>query len=426
MEKNCLLLKEDKDLHKGSQVSRLTSVNLLVNDAIPITNSVNLLVNDGMIDDREYDELRPLAALPLNTQIVSDIQKEMRDNNKAQKDIDDMEEYFAKHGKGVAGLKEKKVGKNQKFRLIGKNFFLTYPKCDIAREEAAKLLKEKVKPLYLHIAREAHQDGTHHLHVLVSVTIKIDTQKPNYFDIAGEHGNYQSCRNTDWVLKYIQKSDETPFVEGKYQGNTQSAVQKRAQTNAMLAKMTVLEMADQGLIHITQYAQVKKSMLMYKLDSRVVADNQPKKCIWIQGPTGCGKSRYVRDNYPESCFTKPQNKWWDGYNDQKIILIDDFDHNGYHCGHLLKIWGDRYSFIGEAKGTTIKPEYTHFFITSQYSPEQIWDSDYHGNKRDAEMVEAIKRRFTICTIENDHDLVLVHQSTDKNVEDSDINRYLNN
>ena len=64
----------------------------------------------------------------------------------------------------------------------------------------------------------------------------------------------------------------------------------------------------------------------------------------------------------------------DGFQHEDYVLLDDFDHQGKMLGHYLKIWGDRYfGWKGETKGGTIKPNYKKFIITSNYTPEQIWE-----------------------------------------------------
>ena len=66
--------------------------------------------------------------------------------------------------------------------------------------------------------------------------------------------------------------------------------------------------------------------------------------IWIYGPPGTGKSHYARAHYSNGgLYLKPQNKWWDGFQGEPNVWLDDFDFKG--LGHYLKIWADKYCFI---------------------------------------------------------------------------------
>jgi hypothetical protein len=96
--------------------------------------------------------------------------------------------------------------------------------------------------------------------------------------------------------------------------------------------------------------------------------------FWFYGEAGCGKSYFVRQNWPDS-FLKNCNKWWDGYKQQDSVIIDDFDKAHHVLGHYLKIWGDRYGFTPEVKCsvTTARPKFV--VVTSNYHPRDIWDDN---------------------------------------------------
>lgn len=117
-----------------------------------------------------------------------------------------------------------------------------------------------------------------------------------------------------------------------------------------------------------------------------------EKNIWLFGKPGVGKSKWATSQgEPKETFKKNFNKWWDGYSliSTHIVIIEDFPSlpQGNALVQHLKIWSDRYPFIGECKGShlTVEPRRFFLIITSNYPIDACFENE--------EDKLAIHRRF---------------------------------
>lgn len=104
-------------------------------------------------------------------------------------------------------------------------------------------------------------------------------------------------------------------------------------------------------------------MQLYKL-----LKDKPKErnveCIWYWGETGTGKTRTAVDKLGgvENLYMKASNKWWDGYQGEDNVLLDELDGASW-IANFIKRWSDRYPCLLEYKGGTMNARYTRFYVT---------------------------------------------------------------
>ena len=78
----------------------------------------------------------------------------------------------------------------------------------------------------------------------------------------------------------------------------------------------------------------------------------------------------------------PNSKWWDGYNGQELVIIDEFS-GVINVTHLLR-WLDRYPCRVEVKGASKVLRATKFWITSNIDPRN-WYAEITPEQKNALM-----------------------------------------
>lgn len=164
----------------------------------------------------------------------------------------------------------------------------------------------------------------------------------------------------------------------------QNEARKRNWSLAMsLAKEGRFDEMDESIL-FPHYHAAKRIRQDYQLPP---PDLEEVTGFWFVGPPNTGKSYTARKLYP-GLYDKPCNKWWDGYQGQETVLVDDFDLNHKVLGHHLKRWADCYSFPAEHKGTTIQIRPKRIIVTSNYTISELFCED-------PQLCDAITRRFAV-------------------------------
>lgn len=171
----------------------------------------------------------------------------------------------------------------------------------------------------------------------------------------------------DQARDYCRKSDSQPFEWGQFDGMTKENLFK------------------QPIPYIKEhypefYCRYHKGLEKLNIDKGPKWRDLKVTILW--GPTGTGKTRQVmeKDNVYK---IDPPYKWWDGYEGEEILLIDDYKRGAIDRGFLLNLL-DGYRLRLETKGGHTWALWSQVYITTNYNPE-IWAD------------EAISRRVTsVC------------------------------
>jgi len=200
----------------------------------------------------------------------------------------------------------------------------------------------------------------------------------------------------DKAITYCTK--ERTRVDGPWVSGSCEKQQGQGRRSDLHATVdTLKEKGIQAVVdeHPVEYVKYFKGLerLEQKLQPAVPKWNPPHVTVLV-GETDMGKTRWAFENYPDLYLVeapkKGQNLWWDGYTDQKTILIDEF-RGWIDFSKLLRIL-DGYPMRLDVKFGHAQKRWNHVIITSNRTYKE-W---YHG-KTDADWA-ALKRRLT-CYLE---------------------------
>lgn len=261
-----------------------------------------------------------------------------------------------------------------------KGWFLTYPQNYMNKQCLMDCLQE-LGAIEAVVASELHEDGSPHLHAWAKFEegFRI-AEAPEIFNLLGKSGNYQAARSWKAVQQYVKK-------EGDYISlniDIESAAKKKAKRSRRILEDDIDTLIDEGIISATQLDQVKRCRTAYNEMKNQEYNHNNVRGEWFYGEPGTGKSMTARSENA-GAYLKSQNKWWDGYAGQEVVIIDDFDKAGECLGHHLKIWSDRYACTGEVKGGTVNLRHKKLIVTSNYRIDEIFS--------DKQLIIALERRF---------------------------------
>lgn len=287
-----------------------------------------------------------------------------------------MDSYVDEEGNQVQFLSEKKVGKDTqstRWRFTLNNY--TSEEITVVRDVIFPIVKYGIYGEEL-----APTTGTPHLQGFL---IYYKNQRFSAMKKVLPRATFLECdASNEANRKYCIK--DGAFVEKGHCPLDKGGQERKRWADALThAKAGNLEEIDPQIL-ICHYSSIKK----IKLDYGIRPPDLDAPCgTWIYGEAGSGKSHRARQLAGTSVFFKNPDKWWDGYQGEDSVIIDDLDKTHKTLARDLKIWSDKYAFVGEVKGSAGWTRPKKLIVTSQYHLTAVFE--------DAETQSALLRRFTL-------------------------------
>lgn len=126
-----------------------------------------------------------------------------------------------------------------------------------------------------------------------------------------------------------------------------------------------------------------KGMYEYKQLKDKKRKRPELEVIWITGKSGSGKSTWADKHYPDAYWLTPSDGkiWWDGYDGEDCVVIDDFRANFYTYEGLLKLLNSRGKYRINIKGSSGWLTCSTIIFTSVEHPKEMYTMYDHQLER---------------------------------------------
>jgi len=231
--------------------------------------------------------------------------------------------------------------------------------------------------------KERGENGTEHLQGYVELNT---VRAISYLKSILPRAHWEIRRGTQQqAMDYASKEDTRisgPWTFGELVINAQGT-----RSDLLALKASVEEGLTETQLWDRHWADMHKyfrGVQRYRTLTGLKRDWAPRIYLLI-GEPGCGKTSFCRRVAPDAYWKQSMSKWWDGYDGQSDVILDDF--YGWISYHTMLRLCDRYSELVETKGGQQQFLARRIFITSNREPREWWDTE---RVRD---IDALERRF---------------------------------
>lgn len=297
------------------------------------------------------------------------------------------------------------------FRLKNKKILLTYPQLNqdyTAQEmgEHFKYVHQRVIDFaYIICCRENHQDGNHHYHIYFESRQPVQTTNERYFDLNFNgnvyHPNIESITKTPYkTVEYVMKDGDYWEYLPENRPVCSLNQMSKSEKNKFLRNNDPIALYEQDEISPIQCANlIKAKELITRYKQMKITRRDKPIILWFWGATGTGKTRTAIEIATDSNLSywishSEKLQWFDGYNGQEYVIIDDFRRNMCSYNYFLRLC-DRYQMQVQVKGGYVNWIPKVIIITSPVDVETAYTYfDMKANEeRQWDHLDQLKRRI---------------------------------
>lgn len=226
---------------------------------------------------------------------------------------------------------------------------------------------------------------------------------PNYGKYDESRSNVPGYDRDDFLL-FLGPEPERPVV-GKKKGkqgdrNDVYPIQCLLDEGKTLNELTAMRE------YCKTIARFDKHFTKYYLKVAPKYNHHKIRGIMMVGDFGVGKSQIIRDIFDPNneglIYLKSHNKWWNGYDREPFVLMDELPIDSGFDLNQLKHWADMYHCHGEEKFGHVNLVHKCFILTSNHTFKELvedrWKNKNSGFKN--QLIGALERRFDIFEYTN--------------------------
>lgn len=235
---------------------------------------------------------------------------------------------------------------------------------------------------YLIVGKEIGEQGTPHLQgFIIFQNAKTFNQVKAF--LGDRYHIERTIGSAQQNIAYCSKDNEyIEFGELPQQGSRKDIQQVKQMVKEGKSMSEIVEQA-------TSYQSIRMAEICKKYQPIQPRDKPEVRYYW--GGTGCGKTRlaYEELGMENTWVNSNTLQWFDGYDGQENVIIDDFRGNQCSFAFLLRLL-DRYPMKVPIKGGFVNWNPKRIFITSTNSPYNVY-----SDEKITENIEQLIRRIDI-------------------------------